>query len=126
MRAWVRDDGSVEPEAIKLPECSVDRSNCTTKEASLKRHGDRYVAVAGLLFGELPGDYGETGYSCWVVHCPENGNESHSEIRTLRNSDQTCHKPKSSVTKEMIRRRLASALRVLFEGEKAEPPDQWS
>lgn len=84
--SWVGADGSVLPEAIELPTCSFIRELVALTPAgamALARPGD--VALGEIAFANIPDRFSHTAspnvFDVVVVHCPEGGNDAHSEIR---------------------------------------------
>ena len=118
---WI-EDGEVQPEAIKLPQCSVDREAFVAgPQAVLDRGTPDEVAVAEIRFGDIPDTFNcaesPLTFESIVVHCPEPDhlgvmNEAHSEIRVRNAETKQVRKPGGSL-KAKIKDDLASRMQVV-------------
>ncbi|HEX4334407.1 MAG TPA: hypothetical protein VH062_00760 [Polyangiaceae bacterium] len=118
---WVGEDGAVDPAAIEVPQCSVDRALLATPEQALARCNDAEVAIATTTFGALPDRFvaepiptqpvQPKPYELIVVFVPEKQNAAHSHIEVRQEGSAEPRKPKS-VMKQRIRDEVAATMRV--------------
>jgi hypothetical protein len=116
---WV-DGPKVLGEAIQVPRCSVDRESLAgTPEEVLARGKASETGVVAVRFSAIPDLYqspvSDLVYESIVKHCPEAGNDAHSEIRVRhRDTEEPFHKPGSTVFREMIKDKIAEQMSVVI------------
>jgi hypothetical protein len=117
IESWIGDDGSVQPEAIDIPECSVDRALLSTAEQSLTRGNEHEIAVGAVRFDGLPSNF-DAGppakpYELVVVPRPEPSKPAHAHIETRQVGELRPRKP-GAVMKQRIRDEIAASMRVVL------------
>jgi hypothetical protein len=75
--------------------------------------------VASVVFAEIPESFNsptsDLVYETLVVHCPENGNDAHSEIRIRRRENpEDWHKPASAAFRAKIKDEIAKRMSVVY------------
>lgn len=119
VQKWIGVGDTVEPEAIEIPQCSVDRGLLSTAKEALDRGNTHEIAVASVRFHELPACFDAEApaktYEIVVASDPTASNSAHTHIETRQAGEPGARKPSAAAMKQRIRAEIAAALRVTLK-----------